>query len=233
MLFRSLQFHNHQNLGYVQLPESLQKDYDTESTWIDIPQNVTEMYHSLLLPNAAGELALNNHFEGVCHAIKNAAMMVTMTAGDDIDAVICGDVVLKVDSGNAGNQAGSHTPDSAVSQEISESDSAVFQGISESDPAVFQRISESDPAVFQRISESDPTASQEMSAFDSAVSLDSSGFRQQVSLYIYDRYEGGLGYSEKIYELVPQIIDNAVRMVGGCGCENGRSEEHTSELQSH
>ena len=176
-MFKKLQFHNHQNLGYVQLPESLQKDYDTESTWIDIPQNVTEMYHSLLLPNAAGELALNNHFEGVCHAIKNAAMMVTMTAGDDIDAVICGDVVLKADSGNAGNQAGRYTPDSEVSQ----------------------RISESDPAV----------------------SLDSSGFRQQVSLYIYDRYEGGLGYSEKIYELVPQIIDNAVRMVGGCGCENG------------
>lgn len=176
-MFKKLQFHNHQNLGYVQLPEALQKDYDTESTWIDIPQNVTEMYHSLLLPNAAGELALNNHFEGVCHAIKNAAMMVTMTAGDDIDAVICGDVVLKADSGNAGNQAGRHTPDSTVSQ-----------GISESDPAV---------------------------------SLDSSGFRQQVSLYIYDRYEGGLGYSEKIYELVPQIIDNAVRMVGGCGCENG------------
>ena len=209
-MFKKLQFHNHQNLGYVQLPEALQKDYDTESTWIDIPQNVTEMYHSLLLPNAAGELALNNHFEGVCHAIKNAAMMVTMTAGDDIDAVICGDVVLKADSGNAGNQAGRHTPDSTVSQ-----------GISESDPAVFQGISESDPAVFQRISESDPTASQEMSAFDSAVSLDSGGFRQQVSLYIYDRYEGGLGYSEKIYELVPQIIDNAVRMVGGCGCENG------------
>ena len=242
-MFKKLQFHNHQNLGYVQLPEALQKDYDTESTWIDIPQNVTEMYHSLLLPNAAGELALNNHFEGVCHAIKNAAMMVTMTAGDDIDAVICGDVVLKADSGNAGNQTGRHTPDSTVSQGISESDSAVFQGISESDPAVFQRISESDPAVSQGISESDPavsqkmplsdpaisqgisesdpTASQEMSAFNSAVSLDSSGFRQQVSLYIYDRYEGGLGYSEKIYELVPQIIDNAVRMVGGCGCENG------------
>ena len=176
-MFKKLQFHNHQNLGYVQLPESLQKDYDTESTWIDIPQNVTEMYHSLLLPNAAGELALNNHFEGVCHAIKNAAMMVTMTAGDDIDAVICGDVVLKGDSGNAGNQAGRYTPDSTVSQGISES--------------------------------------------DLAVSLDSSGFRQKVSLYIYDRYEGGLGYSEKIYELVPQIIDNAVRMVGGCGCENG------------
>lgn len=220
-MFKKLQFHNHQNLGYVQLPEALQKDYDTESTWIDIPQNVTEMYHSLLLPNAAGELALNNHFEGVCHAIKNAAMMVTMTAGDDIDAVICGDVVLKADSGNAGNQAGRHTPDSTVSQGISESDPAVSQEISESDPAVSQKMSLSDPMISQGISESDPTASQKMSAFDSAVSLDSSGFRQQVSLYIYDRYEGGLGYSEKIYELVPQIIDNAVRMVGGCGCENG------------
>lgn len=146
-MFKKLQFHNHQNLGYARLPEVLQKDYDTESTWIDIPRNVAEAYYSLLLPNAAGELVLNNHFEGISHAIKNAAMMVTMTARDDIDAVICGDVVLD--------------------------------------------------------------------------SLEMDVFRQQVSLYIYDRYEGGLGYSEKIYDLVPQIIDNAIRMVRGCACENG------------
>lgn len=146
-MFKKLQFHNHQNLGYAQLPEVLQKDYDTESTWIDIPRNVAEAYYSLLLPNAAGELVLNNHFEGISHAIKNAAMMVTMTARDDIDAVICGDVVLD--------------------------------------------------------------------------SLEMDVFGQQVSLYIYDRYEGGLGYSEKIYDLVPQIIDNAIRMVRGCACENG------------
>ncbi len=27
-----------------------------------------------------------------------------------------------------------------------------------------------------------------------------------VSLFIYDKYEGGLGYSEKIYELIPEVI---------------------------
>lgn len=35
-MFKKLQFHNHQNLGYVSLTQPLQKDYDTESTWIDI-----------------------------------------------------------------------------------------------------------------------------------------------------------------------------------------------------
>ena len=152
-MFKKLQFHNHQNLGYVQLPEILQKDYDTESTWMEIPHNVVDVYHSLLLPNAAGELVLNNHFEGISHAIKNAAMMVTMTAREDIDAVITGDVVLREDSMGGGEGR--------------------------------------------------------------------NVFGQQVSLYIYDRYEGGLGYSEKIYDLVLQIIDNAIRMVSGCTCENG------------
>lgn len=146
-MFKKLQFHNHQNLGYAQLPQPLQKDYDTESTWIDIPENVVEVYHSLLLPSANGELVLNNHFEGISHAVKNAAMMVTMTARDDIDAVI--------------------------------SEGAI-------------RMDE-----------------------------ETNMFRQQVSLYIYDRYEGGLGYSEKIYDLVPRIIENAIRMVSGCTCENG------------
>lgn len=154
-MFKKLQFHNHQNLGYVELPQPLQKDYDTESTWIDIPENVIEVYHSLLLPAANGELVLNNHFEGISHAIKNAAMMVTMTERDDIDAVISGGVV--------------HMDEERADHEQVSGDA----------------------------------------------------FRQQVSLYIYDRYEGGLGYSEKIYELVPRIIENAIRMVSGCTCENG------------
>ena len=33
-MFKKLQFHNHQNLGYVSLTQPLQKDYDTESTLI-------------------------------------------------------------------------------------------------------------------------------------------------------------------------------------------------------
>lgn len=143
-MFKKLQFHNHQNLGYVELSLPLQKDYDTESTWIGIPENVVNTYRSLLLPTASGELVLNNHFEGISYAMKNAAMMVTMTERDDIDVVISNNALI---------------PDFSADE--------------------------------------------------------------VVSLYIYDKYEGGLGYSEKIYELVPQIVDNAIRMVKGCSCEDG------------
>ena len=143
-MYKKLQFHNHQNLGYVELTRPLQKDFDTESTWIEIPDNVVEVYRSLLVPNRNGELVLNNHFEGLCYALKNAAMMTTMTERDDIDAVVSNNAVI---------------PDGRK--------------------------------------------------------------EQAVSLYIYDKYEGGLGYSEKIYELVPKIIENAVRMVEGCSWESG------------
>ena len=143
-MYKKLQFHNHQNLGYVELTRPLQKDYDTESTWIEIPENVVEVYRSLLVPNQNGELVLNNHFEGICYALKNAAMMTTMTERDDIDAVMSNNAVI---------------PD---------------------------------------------------------------GRREQmVALYIYDKYEGGLGYSEKIYEVMSRVIENAVRMVEGCSCESG------------
>lgn len=143
-MYKKLQFHNHQNLGYVELTQPLQKDFDTESTWIEIPDNVVEVYRSLLVPNRNGELVLNDHFEGLCYALKNAAMMTTMTERDDIDTVVSNNAVI---------------PDERE--------------------------------------------------------------EQAVSLYIYDKYEGGLGYSEKVYELVPQIIENAVRMVEGCSCESG------------
>ena len=143
-MYKKLQFHNHQNLGYVELSRPLQKDYDTESVWIEIPENVVEVYRSLLVPNRNGELVLNDHFEGICYALKNAAMMTTMTERDDIDAVIANNAVI---------------PDRHR--------------------------------------------------------------KQAVALYIYDKYEGGLGYSEKIYEVMHQVIDNAVRMVTGCSCESG------------
>lgn len=143
-MFKKLQFHNHQNLGYVQLAQPLQKDYDTESTWLEIPENVVKVYRKLLLPTASGELVLNNHFEGLAYALKNAAMMVTMTERDDIDAVISNNALI---------------PDDRE--------------------------------------------------------------EQVVSLYIYDKYEGGLGYSEKIYDLVPQIVEHAIRMVKGCACQDG------------
>ena len=44
---------------------------------------------------------------------------------------------------------------------------------------------------------------------------------EKVSLFIYDKYEGGLGYSEKIYDLIPEILESAIKMVSGCPCEDG------------
>ena len=44
---------------------------------------------------------------------------------------------------------------------------------------------------------------------------------EEVSLYFYDRYVGGLGFAEKIYDLIPKVTEQAIRMVSGCRCKNG------------
>lgn len=142
--FKKLQFHNHQNLGYVGLTQPLQKDYDTESTWLEIPEAVVHVYRSLLQRNNLGELVRNNHFDGLAYAVKNAAIMVTMASRDDIDTAMSDNALI---------------PD-----EFSE---------------------------------------------------------EHVYLFIYDKYVGGLGYSEKIYDQIPRILENAIRMVKGCACEDG------------
>ncbi|MBM7572752.1 DEAD/DEAH box helicase [Aquibacillus albus] len=41
------------------------------------------------------------------------------------------------------------------------------------------------------------------------------------SICIYDRYIGGLGYAEKAFDHISEIIDNAVKMVSGCKCNEG------------
>ncbi|WP_026882977.1 DEAD/DEAH box helicase [Clostridium akagii] len=143
-MYKKLQFHNHQNLGFEQLEKPLSKDYDTESTWIKIPCNVVKVYRTLLQESQNGKFIRNNHFEGLCYAIKNAAMMVTMTEQEDIGA-------------NATNNA----------IEISEN------------------------------------------------------FSDEVYMFIYDKYIGGLGYAEKIFDFAAKIIENAINMVSGCRCESG------------
>lgn len=40
-----------------------------------------------------------------------------------------------------------------------------------------------------------------------------------VSIYFYDGYVGGLGFSEKIYDLIPQVIEQAIRMVSGANAK--------------
>ncbi|MDD3402969.1 MAG: DEAD/DEAH box helicase [Hespellia sp.] len=143
-MFKKLQFHHHQNLGYEQLAHPLQKDYDTESTWVTVPANVTAVFRNLLEPDESGNLTRNNHLEGMCNALRSAAMMSTMASSEDIEVMVSNDALIP-----HGEVDGS------------------------------------------------------------------------VSLFFYDKYVGGLGYSEKIYDMVSVVIGHAIALVEGCGCENG------------
>ena len=143
-MYKKMQFHNHQNLGFEQLRKSLSKNYDTEAAWIKLPENVVTMYRNLLQPDKQGYYVRNNHFEGLMFALKNAALMVTMTESADLGVAV---------SSNALELAG--------------------------------------------------------------------GTEEEVYLYFYDRYVGGLGFAEKIYELIPKVVEQATRMVLGCRCKNG------------
>ncbi len=143
-MYKKLQFHNHQNLGFEQLEKPLSKDYDTESTWIKIPDNVVKVYRRLLQESENGKFIRNNHFEGISYAIKNAAMMATMTEQEDIGVAMSNNAI-----------------------EISEN------------------------------------------------------YNGEVYMFIYDKFVGGLGYSEKVFDLTEKIIEDAIKMVGGCKCDNG------------
>ncbi|MCR3761653.1 DEAD/DEAH box helicase [Clostridium felsineum] len=143
-MYKKLQFHNHQNLGFEQLEKPLSKDFETESTWFRIPSDVVKVYRRMLQESENGKFIRNNHFEGLCFAIKNATMMATMTENEDIGVTMSNNSV-----------------------EISGS------------------------------------------------------FEDDVYMFVYDKYVGGLGYSEKVFDLTNIIIDNAISMVSGCKCKDG------------
>ena len=92
-MYKKLQFHNHQNLGYEQFEKPLAKDYDTESTWINLPANVVSIYRRMIQWSQNGQIIRNNHFEGITHALKNAAMMATMTEREDIGVAVSNNAI--------------------------------------------------------------------------------------------------------------------------------------------
>lgn len=48
-----------------------------------------------------------------------------------------------------------------------------------------------------------------------------STFTQRPTVYIYDSYPGGVGFSNKLYELHGELFSTAADMVRQCGCESG------------
>jgi len=48
-----------------------------------------------------------------------------------------------------------------------------------------------------------------------------STFTQRPTIYIYDSYPGGVGFSDKLYELHSELLATAADMVQKCGCESG------------
>lgn len=92
-MYKKLQFHNHQNLGNDQLPQPLVKRYETEGAWIELPAEVVREYRSMLREGAGGKQVYDNHFEGLCYALENAARMLTMTEKEDIGVIPSGNAV--------------------------------------------------------------------------------------------------------------------------------------------
>lgn len=41
------------------------------------------------------------------------------------------------------------------------------------------------------------------------------------TLYLYDKYPGGLGYAQRAYHLFEDLLPEALRLISGCGCEEG------------
>jgi len=48
-----------------------------------------------------------------------------------------------------------------------------------------------------------------------------SHFTRRPTIYIYDNYPGGVGFSDKLYELHGELYRTAAKMIEQCGCESG------------
>lgn len=44
---------------------------------------------------------------------------------------------------------------------------------------------------------------------------------EQPTIFIYDRYPGGIGLSEKVYDQIEQILEETTAMIERCPCKSG------------
>lgn len=138
--YKKIQFHNHQNLGFQELELPLSKAFDTEGVWIDIPENVKEVFRQPSPFRSDVKDSWKNYYDGLGFALLNAMMMKTMTTREEIGVTSLQYVKTSTNG---------------------------------------------------------------------------------IAICIYDLFVGGLGYSEKAFDIIEEIIDNAIRMVNGCKCIDG------------
>lgn len=56
--------------------------------------------------------------------------------------------------------------------------------------------------------------------FDVGTAVDSANFGLP-TLFVYDRYTGGLGFARKYYDLVEEVLQAALKLIEECPCERG------------
>jgi len=54
-----------------------------------------------------------------------------------------------------------------------------------------------------------------------SVSMVRSPFSQRATIFIYDNYPGGVGFSQKLFRLHDTLLEVARELIGECGCESG------------
>ena len=72
--YKMLEFHNHQNLGYEELPEPLTIRKETEAMWIELPRAVLETLG----------LSASDYVSGMTHAVLECSRMRTMAEASDL-----------------------------------------------------------------------------------------------------------------------------------------------------
>lgn len=84
--YKKLQFHNHQNLGFENLAIPLSKTFETEGIWIDLPQEVCDLFRKLVQENIENRQTdlYNSYLSGLSYTIFISTMMTTMTERNDI-----------------------------------------------------------------------------------------------------------------------------------------------------
>ena len=44
---------------------------------------------------------------------------------------------------------------------------------------------------------------------------------KEPTIFIYDGYRGGIGISEKLYSLIPNVLETTYKLVKDCPCKDG------------
>jgi DEAD/DEAH box helicase domain-containing protein len=198
--FKKIKFHTNENVGSgeLTLPE---QEMHTTAYWLTLPYEILEA-----LPYSSTDRQDGVH--GLGNALRAMATLLVMCDARDLGVAVGENAPESTQESEVGSQ---QSPQLTVGSRHSQIQNPM--------PITARRLQKGD-----RYPKSNADYSKKTSKRRSASKIQNQEARTSIfepNIYLYDKYPGGIGFSEPLYRMNDSLLANTFRLIANCTCQAG------------